>query len=542
MDGTVKQCMVLTKPVTNARRYPLRAGLLGLSLWLLALACGACEKPSSRLIEIGEVTRDDDAQALSIAGSGFPAARVGQAQLTGTLYRAGAAPRSVNANLPCHALSDERLRVDLRSYDSDRFDNGLFEGKIELQFPSNAGSSEIVGAIDSVRIRFDRARNADLSADLLLARRARNFQRELGALEVETGAHGLVLTRIAQDSRLARAGVQEGDRIERIDGAPVERAPDLLPQDEQSDHTLEIARRVGGKRERIVIQALGRDNSHAAYLAACAFLVALAAGVLLPGSRALVSFASPAAYLAGAGMCAAAFVAFGLSRYALDVRLFYGLPVLACLTLLGFAFARRQLSGMETVQQVLRLSAGSLGLACLTILSGSLTNTWAGVSELAVPIRWTLLCAPPAWLALFVLQAARPSPQPLRYWSQASEWLAWTTAVCIVSLAAGGGTWPHAWPKLGASTSLAVILFALKVALLRALLSRLTVTLPRSVLGVCALLCPLAAWAFLSLSLRTELIAVFGAVGLGFWIARTLLARLGSQPVHTRDPALAPFL
>lgn len=511
-------------------------------LILLSSMIASCERPTSRLLELRDVTRDENGRTLSVTGSGFPGGHAGEAELLGTLYQAGAAARPLRGTLRCHALSDELLRVSLQSDDAEALGHGLFEGRLEVRFPSNAGSSEVVGTLPNVRLRLESARNADLSQDLLLTRRARTFQQALGALEVESSTHGLVLTRVAEGSPLAKAGLRSGDRIERMDGAPIERARDLQPYDDRAQHTFELARRLGGEKATVVVERADQGPSRRGDLAAFAFGIALFAGALIPGSRRMRAPRQHEARVSGIALTGLSFLLCGLHGVALDVRWFLGVPMSIYLGVVGFGFAKRKVSGVEALNAVLTSSASTLALSGLVILSGSLTNAWAGPSELAAPSHWTLLAAPPAWLALFVLHAARPIALNVPHAAHLAQWLRWTIAASVVSLAAGSGTAPHGSADALASMPAALLLFAGKTALLSVLLQAQTLVVPRPILGALALGCPLAAWGFMALSPRQDLSLILGCLGLGLWISRLAMGVLEARTSPVRDPALAPFL
>jgi len=515
-----------------------------LTVMLLALSTmiASCERPTSRLLELREVTRDENGRTLSVMGSGFPGGHAGEAELHGTLYQAGAAARPLRGTLRCQALSDELVRVSLEGDEAGALGHGLFEGRLEVRFPSNAGSSEVVGTLASVRLRLESARNADLSQDLLLTRRARTFQQALGALEVESSTHGLVLTRVAEGSPLDKAGLRAGDRIERMDGAPVERARDLVPYDDRAQHTFELARRLGGEKATVVVERADQGPSRRGDLAAFAFGIALFAGALIPGSRGTGARPQREAHISGIALTGLSFLLCGLDAGALDVRWFLGLPMSIYLGGVGVGFAKRKVSGIEALNAVLTASAATLALSGLVILSGSLTNAWAGTSELAAPSHWTLLAAPPAWLALFVLHAARPVALSVPYAAHLEQWLRWTIAASVVSLAAGSGTVPHGFADALASMPAASLLFAGKTALVSALLQAHKLVVPRPALGALALGCPLAAWAFMALSPRQDLSLILGCLGLGLWISRLAMGAFEARKSPVRDPALAPFL
>ncbi len=501
-----------------------------------------CERPTSRLLELREVMRDENGRTLSVTGRGFPGGHAGEAVLHGTLYEAGAAPRGLHGTLLCHALSDELLRVNLESEEVTALGHGLFEGRLEVHFPSSAGSSEVVGVITEVRLRLESSRNVDLSRDLLLTRRARSFQQTLGALDLESSARGLVLTRIAEGSPLERASVHAGDRIERMDGAPVERGRDLVPSDDRSQHTFELSRKLGGQKETLIVQTGDTSAPRRGHLAALAFVMALLAGMLMPATRRASVIRPRGALLSGIALTSLSFLLCGLDGAALDVRWFLGLPMSIYLGSVGFAFAKRRLSGVNALNAIVSSSVTTLALSGLAILSGSLTNAWMSASALAAPSRWTLLAAPPAWLALLVLNAARPRALELQHAIHLEEWLRLTIAACVVSLAAGSGTVPHGAPDLLSYIPAAWLIFAAKTALVSTLLQADHWVVPRPTLGALALACPLAAWAFMALGSRQDLSLAVGCIGLGLWISQRAMSTLAARASPKRDPALAPFL
>ncbi len=512
---------------------------------VLALGLGApgCERRSTRLIEISDVTRDDDSQALSVTGSGFPTSTVGEAELTGTLYRPGESPRALHRTMPCHALSDELLRLDPGSTDGDHLAGGLFEGRLQVYFPAFAGESQVSGAIGNLRIRFEAAAKPDLSADLLLSRRARTFQRELGALEVEGSSRGLVVLRIAEDSHLARAGVHPGDRIERLDGAPVERAQDLLPAQENPRHTILLGRHAGGRGEQIELTIAAPESAVAGSLATMAFLVALLGFALLPPSPPRSApRATPTDRALSIALTGLSFAACAAAGDALALSLFVGLPLLASLSVLGIAFARHRMDSVAALHGVLQLSATTLALAGLAILSGSLTVAWHGPSALAAPTHWPLLTAPPTWLSLGVLVVALPAPHAERGPRWVQGWLSLSATMGFVTLATGAGVVPVGAPAWAATAPCATLIVVAKTALLSAILAAPRAAPPMLLVAAGALSCPLAAWAWLTLAPDAHSTIVLSALGLGAWFARAVRHQLTDRRGLQRDPSLSPFL
>ena len=68
------------------------------------------------------------------------------------------------------------------------------------------------------------------------------------------------------------------------------------------------------------------------------------------------------------------------------------------------------------------------------------------------------------------------------------------------------------------------------------------IAIPRAVVGALSLLCPLAAWGWLSLSPRQDLSLTLGCLLAGMWLARMVMSHVRARQVPVRDPVLAPFL
>lgn len=509
----------------------------------MALLCAACERPTTRLLEVDAVQREEDGRTLSVIGRGFPGSHEGTAELSGTLYRPGDTPRALSVELPAHALSDELLRIDLASAALAQY-SGLFEGKLEIRFESSAGDSEVVGSLSSVRVRVDGREQRDPAAQLSLLRRARAFHRSQGALELEATQKGLVLASLREKSPLAEAGASEGDRIERIDGAPVERVIDLLPRDEGSPHVLDVVKRRGGNKVRLALPGVGRTQPPSADLLWLSVLVSgLGALLLAPPARRVTSAAGPASLRYGApALTLGTFLLSTRMSTTLDLRWLLGPPFVALLLTLSVAFARRLVPSQAALEHIVRLSAASLALASLTVLSGNLTPTWTSPSDAASFSHWPLVSSPAAWLALLVLVGATP-PAPRHTALKALlEWARLSTFLAVAALSMSAGLTPLGTMSWLATPAVGMVILLVKVSLLVALVDGLQLRVHRHVLVGLSLACPLLSWLFMSFPATQELTLPFGGLLLGFWAVQSLRARLTPRMPAVRDPGLAPFL
>jgi len=507
------------------------------------LLCFGCERPTARLLQIDSVQRDDEGRVLAVAGHGFPASHTGRAELTGTLHRPGEGPRALSLELGCHALSEELLRIDL-SAASEQGLSGLFEGKVEVRFSSSAGDSDVMGAISYVRLRLEEPSERDPAATLGLLRRARAFHRSLGALELEATPRGLVLGNLSENSPLLRAGASPGDRIERIDGAPVERVVDLLPRDEHSGHVLELVQRRGGHKLRLSITGAATTTPQRADLALVAFVMAALVSLLFePRTAAPSRPADPwLRYGAPALACLSFVCCTGFGRE-LDLGLFVGIPGLLAMISLAGAFARRRLTSRRALEHVVQLSAIGLALTGLTMISGNLTVSWFGELEMASPSRWPLLSAPPAWLALWVVAGAFPSDVRNRPLATLIAWGRLSVLIAVVILSAGAGNLPNAVSPLPAAYVGGALLIVGKAWLLQQLTNHLTWHASSALLAALGLVAPILSWLFMLWPASAELTLPMGALVLGFWLVHGLRSSLGAHTrKRTRDPALAPFL
>lgn len=200
--------------------------LAALALVFVLTGCES-DEALAHLIQIDDVTQTwEEPSSLVVHGEGFPHGVRGEALLTGTLYAVGAPAVAVELRAPCRALSGSQALVELNTPEASSLREGPFEGKLELRFGA-LSAARLVGRSEHVTARVGGLPSA-LDQRFQLRQRAQAFQRSVGIVGLEMAERGIVISQLAERGAALEAGVQLGDLITRIDGAPVQLPIDVL--------------------------------------------------------------------------------------------------------------------------------------------------------------------------------------------------------------------------------------------------------------------------------------------------------------------------
>jgi len=212
----------------------LGATVLGL------LGCGS-PRPGPELLALVEVVPAEvqPGDRLEILGSRLPSGETTTARVSfrGTLWRPGREPvERAEILVDDASLTRDRVSVAITDELLARFvgrgDDALhttFVGAVEVEIPTATGMPVRGSVKQEVRIDLAPRPPRDAVADA----RAAEGERALAWLGVEAspgGTGGVVVERVTEEGPAARAGVQAGDRIERLDGLTVLGPGDLVPR------------------------------------------------------------------------------------------------------------------------------------------------------------------------------------------------------------------------------------------------------------------------------------------------------------------------
>lgn len=217
--------------------------LRSLAIILLTLSLSGCADDAAlaHLIQIRDVAQTWEQPAeLSLHGEGFPHGARGEALLTGTLFAVGSPPQRVTLHLPCRALSSGRALVELSASEMAGLREGPFEGQLEVRF-GVLSAARLVGRAQHVTFRVGHLPSA-LDQRFLLRQRAQAFQRSIGIGALEMGERGASISQLLTEGPALAAGLQVGDTIVRLDGAPVQLPVDVLAHGPRAGVELTVQR------------------------------------------------------------------------------------------------------------------------------------------------------------------------------------------------------------------------------------------------------------------------------------------------------------
>jgi hypothetical protein len=212
---------------------------LGAIATLLA-ACSPADGARAHLIRIDAVEqRWDQTQQLFARGAGMPRGMRGEARLSGLVFLPGQSATAIDARVPCRALDESLVAIEVEDALREVEGDGPFEGRLELQFGAQT-SGRVVGRLDQVRARL--GRRPTLEQEFLARQRAQSFQRAVGLRELMLGDDGVSVAELDADSPAARAGLARQDVVTRLAGRPVQLARDLIAPPETFVFDIEVLR------------------------------------------------------------------------------------------------------------------------------------------------------------------------------------------------------------------------------------------------------------------------------------------------------------
>jgi hypothetical protein len=212
---------------------------LGAIATLLA-ACSPAEGARAHLIRIDAVEqRWDQTQQLFARGAGMPRGMRGEARLSGLVFLPGQSATAIDARVPCRALDESLVAIEVEDALREVEGDGTFEGRLELQFGAQA-SGRVVGRLEQVRARL--GRRPTLEQEFRARQHAQSFQRALGLHELLLGDDGVSVAELDADGPAARAGLARQDVVTRIAGRPVQLPRDLIAPPETFAFDIELQR------------------------------------------------------------------------------------------------------------------------------------------------------------------------------------------------------------------------------------------------------------------------------------------------------------
>lgn len=217
--------------------------LLWSLLWVLQLAFVACARDDgahANLIAVEAVEqRWERAGQLFVRGEGFPQGMRGEARLSGQVFPPGEKARAIDVTLPCRALAKNEAVIALNEGLPSAGASGPFEGDLELSFGTRE-EGRLMGRLDQVVARLGSP--PTLEQQFQSRQRAQAFQRSVGIQALLLGEHGVSVAELAPEGAAAKAGLKQGDVVQRLDGRPIQLPLDLVPSTTTDTVRLEVRR------------------------------------------------------------------------------------------------------------------------------------------------------------------------------------------------------------------------------------------------------------------------------------------------------------
>lgn len=209
-------------------------------LLVAALLVAGCERAiAPPLVEVTEVTprEIEPGDRLEIHGNGFPQGRTARITLEGTVFRPGEPPmRGVSVDVEGTVATSGRLEFVVRESLAEQLcgrgdwaAHATFRGDVEVAFASdNQGAPPLVGVLHDVELDVmpSSVRATTLEARVAEGRRVLTF---FGIASGPPSPRGLPIEQVGAGSPAARAGIQVGDILVRVDGVNVLSVGDVLP-------------------------------------------------------------------------------------------------------------------------------------------------------------------------------------------------------------------------------------------------------------------------------------------------------------------------
>jgi hypothetical protein len=225
---------------------------LGLLLALAATGCGERSTPSLATIDEVTPTVLEPGDTLRITGTGFVegAARI---TLEGAFDPAGLAPpreRAVVLDATAASTTWIELPITGRVMGQIAEEPMVFEGHVRVSFPTalSIGSVRITAESPLTTIEIRPAGGGVEAA----ARRIREAERFLDRLGLDLAApqstDSLLVVSIAPESPADRAGIERGDRLLAVDGAPLAAVSDLAGVEWRDSYEIEVVSSQGTVR------------------------------------------------------------------------------------------------------------------------------------------------------------------------------------------------------------------------------------------------------------------------------------------------------